>query len=54
MVDDTLQEPGANAPRIALGEPFPNLVLPSIEDGRPRSIADFRGQKLALHVFASW
>ena len=54
MGDDTLQEPGANAPRIALGEPFPNLVLPSIEDGKPRSIADFRGQKLALHVFASW
>jgi hypothetical protein len=51
---DTLQEPAANAPRIALGEAFPNLVLPSIEDGSPRSIADFRGQKLVLHVFASW
>jgi len=51
---DTLQEPSARAPRIALGEPFPNLVLPSVDDGRPRSIAEFRGRKLALHVFASW
>ena len=51
---DTLQEPSATAPRIALGEPFPDLVLPSIEDGSARSVADSRGQKLALHVFASW
>ena len=51
---DTLQEPSATAPRIVLGEPFPNLVLPSIDDGSPHSIAEFRGQRLALHVFASW
>jgi len=51
---DSLQEPSANAPRIAIGEPFPNLVLPAVEGGAARSIADFRGQKLALHVFASW
>ncbi|NIY12614.1 MAG: hypothetical protein GWN02_32025 [Gemmatimonadetes bacterium] len=36
------------------GEPFPHLVLPALEDGAPTSIADFRGQKLILHVFASW
>lgn len=36
------------------GQPFPALVLPSAEDGRPVSLADFRGQKLLLHVFASW
>ncbi len=51
---DPLQEPSAGAPRIAIGEPFPNLVLPSVEDGRPRSIAELRGHKIALHVFASW
>jgi hypothetical protein len=51
---DTLQEPWAGTPRIALGEPFPDLVLPAIEDGRPRSLGDLRGQKIALHVFASW
>ena len=42
------------APRFEVGQPFPDLVLPSIEDGTPMSIADFRGQKLVLHVFASW
>lgn len=51
---DSLQEPWANAPRIAIGEPFPDLVLPAVEDGRPRSIAELRGHKIALHVFASW
>jgi len=37
-----------------VGEPFPNIAFPALEDGRPRSIADFRGQKVILHVFASW
>lgn len=36
------------------GTPFPTLSLPSLEDGRPASIADYRGQKVILHVFASW
>nr|NIP79731.1 hypothetical protein [Gemmatimonadota bacterium]NIX44648.1 hypothetical protein [Gemmatimonadota bacterium] len=36
------------------GQAFPNLTLPSAEDGRPVSLADFRGEKLILHVFASW
>ena len=39
---------------IEVGRPFPNLVLPSLEDGSPSSIARFRGQKTLLHVFASW
>ena len=37
-----------------VGQPFPALALPALEDGSPRSIADFRGKKLILHVFASW
>ena len=37
-----------------LGEPFPTLSFPSLDDGRPGSITDFRGQKVILHVFASW
>jgi len=36
------------------GTRFPTLALPALEDGRPRSIADFRGQKVILHIFASW
>lgn len=37
-----------------VGTPFPTISLPSLEDGRPASIADFRGRKVILHVFASW
>ena len=37
-----------------VGEPFPDLVLPSLVDGLPASIAQFRGKKVVLHVFASW
>lgn len=39
---------------IAEGKPFPALVLPGLADGQPASIADFRGEKVVLHVFASW
>jgi hypothetical protein len=45
---------GQVPPAIRVGEPFPDLVLPRLEDGRPASLADFRGTKLVLHVFASW
>jgi hypothetical protein len=38
---------------FAVGEPFPNVALPGL-DGAPASIADFRGHKLILHIFASW
>ncbi len=37
-----------------VGMPFPTLSLPSLDDGRSASIADFRGQKVILHIFASW
>jgi len=41
-------------PRIEIGKPFPDLVLPSLADGRPMSLRQFRGRKVLLHVFASW
>ena len=37
-----------------IGKRFPNLSLPALDDGRPLSLADFRGKKIVLHVFASW
>ncbi len=43
------QRPGA----FVVGRPFPNLVLPAL-DGKPMSLADFRGKKVILHIFASW
>ncbi len=39
---------------LEIGQPFPDLVLPALEDGRPRTLAEFRGQKLVLYIFASW
>ena len=41
-------------PRFEVGEPFPDFAFPSLEDGTPTTISDFRGKKLLLHVFASW
>ena len=37
-----------------VGQPFPALAFPRLEDGTPASVADYRGKKLILHVFASW
>lgn len=39
---------------VEVGKPFPNLILPALEDGSPSSILQFRGKKTLLHVFASW
>ena len=39
---------------FAVRQQFPDLAFPALDDGRPTSIADFRGRKLILHVFASW
>lgn len=48
-------QPGSSAAAaLAVGQPFPTLTLPALEDGRPRSLAEFRGRKVILHVFASW
>ena len=48
----TLAPAGVWEPKV--GEPFPDLRLPTLEDGVSRSIADYRGEKILLHVFASW
>ena len=39
---------------LQVGDRFPEIVLPSLQDGAPLSIASFRGRKLVLHVWASW
>ena len=46
--------PATPAAEIREGQPFPEIRLPAMRDGRPLSVADFRGSKLVLHVFASW
>ncbi len=40
--------------RIEVGQPFPGLILPTLEDGSPSAVARFRGKKTLLHIFASW
>jgi len=42
------------APAFEVGETFPAIVLLDADGSAPRSIADFRGQKIILHMFASW
>ncbi len=36
------------------GEAAPELKLPSLDDATMRTLADFRGKPVVLHVFASW
>lgn len=40
------------SPRV--GEAHPDFVLPSIADGQPVSLSQFRGKKMLLVHFASW
>ena len=39
---------------IKIGQPFPDLTFRSMEDGSPMTMADFRGKKVVLQIFASW
>ena len=39
---------------LGIGAPFPVIRLPDSQSGELRSIADFRGEKLMLQIFASW
>ena len=36
------------------GQPLTSLTFPRLTDGSPTSLAEFQGQKLVLHIFASW
>jgi len=40
--------------RFTIGEPAPEILLPSAADGKPLSLAAMRGKKTLLLVFASW
>jgi hypothetical protein len=37
-----------------VGDVFPTRALPSAVDGRPTSMASYRGKKVIVNVFASW
>ena len=41
-------------PKFEIGSRFSNILLPSLRDNKPMSIENFRGEKVILHIFASW
>lgn len=48
------QAAGGTDVGIEVGEPFPQIPLPTLEGREGKTLAEFRGQKVILHVFASW
>ena len=44
----------SNSAEFHEGQMFPAMIFPYLDRGRPGSVADFRGKKLILHIFASW
>jgi hypothetical protein len=40
--------------QFRVGQSFPALQLPALEDGHPVSLSDFSGRKVILQIFASW
>lgn len=45
---------GVRAADFKVGRAFPHLAFPSLENGKPTSVDSFRGNKLILHIWASW
>ena len=43
---------GGYSPRV--GQTHPDFLLPSITDGRPVTLSQFRGRKVLLIHLASW
>jgi hypothetical protein len=39
---------------VAVGQVHPDFRLPSVVDGSPISLSEFRGRKVLLIHFASW
>lgn len=47
------RRPGNGSP-FEVGRPVDDLLLPRIDDGSALSVSAFRGDRLLLHLFASW
>ena len=39
---------------VKTGDPYPDFVLPRIDNRKPVSLSDYRGKKVLLIQFASW
>ena len=46
--------PASRAYDLSPGQPFPQIVLPTVGKGVALSLVNFRGEKVMLHLFASW
>jgi len=46
--------PDAMGQAIVDGEPYPDFLLPRIDNGEPVSVASLRGKPTVLIHFASW
>jgi len=53
-IDSIRADEPTGLPSIKVGQPFPDLVFPSLDDRAPMRLSDFRGKRVLLHVFASW
>jgi hypothetical protein len=51
---NTDAEKGSKMIGSGLGQVHPQIVLPSLTDGRPLNLGRFRGKKVLLIQFASW
>lgn len=51
---ESVRAQSADSTEFHEGQVFPTMVFPSLDGSRPGSVADFRGKKLILHIFASW
>jgi hypothetical protein len=51
---DSLQSAAPPGLGFGPGDRFPDLEVPSVEDGTPRRISEWHGRPLMLHLFASW
>ena len=51
---DALQSPAPAGLSFAVGDRFPDLVLPRVSGEGAGRISDWRGDHLLLHLFASW
>ena len=54
LTSSQMAAPQDQLARFKVGQPFPDLVLPRADNGQPMSLAQYRGKKVLLHIFASW
>jgi peroxiredoxin len=50
----TLRDANADPYQPQVGQRHPDFTLPTISDGKPISLSQYRGQKVLLIQFASW